>query len=187
MTTLLFGGHFITSKDGKTGLVDVTIRITRVTLADGTLNALVTDAACVEDTAASKGGYLYRLTGADLTTYNYIGYMSTADSTVDQQCVAAMWVQVDSTVNSIADNAITADAIATDAGGEIADAVHDEVIEGTLTLRQMLRIFLASLAGKATGGDTTTITVRDNADTKARITATVDDDGNRTAITLDGS
>jgi len=110
MSTLLFGGHFIASKIGKTGLVDVTIRVTRVTLSDGTLYALVTDAACAEDTAAAKGGYLYRLTGADLTTYNYIGYMSTADATVDQKCVAAMWVQVDANLLSILGAALTGTA-----------------------------------------------------------------------------
>ncbi len=34
---------------------------------------------------------------------------------------------------------------------------------------------------------TTTITFRDLADSNARITATVDANGNRTAVTLDGS
>jgi hypothetical protein len=61
------------------------------------------------------------------------------------------------------------------------------VVEGSLTMRQMLRVFMAALAGKASGGGTTAITFRDNADSKARITLTVDVDGNRTAVTLDGS
>lgn len=67
------------------------------------------------------------------------------------------------------------------------DAIIDDVIEGSLTLRQAIRIYLAALAGKSTGGGTSTLTFRDNADSKARITATVDADGNRTAITLDGT
>jgi hypothetical protein len=54
-------------------------------------------------------------------------------------------------------------------------------------MRQALRIFLAVLAGKSSGGGTVTLTFRDNADSKARITATVDEDGNRTAMTLDGT
>jgi len=90
MSTIIFGGHFIASKAGKTGLADVTVRITRITLADLTLNALVTDAACTEDTASAKGGYLYRLANADLSTYAYAAYMTTADATVDQKTVAAM-------------------------------------------------------------------------------------------------
>lgn len=67
----------------------------------------------------------------------------------------------------------------------IADAVNDEAVEGTLTLRQMMKLFKAALAGKSAGGGSATITFRDNADTKNRITATVDADGNRTAVTLD--
>lgn len=68
-----------------------------------------------------------------------------------------------------------------------ADAILDKVIEGTITFRQALRIFLSVLAGKSTGGGTVNLTFRDNADSKARITATVDANGNRTAMTLDGS
>lgn len=67
------------------------------------------------------------------------------------------------------------------------DAVHDEVVEGSLTLRQITRIFLSALAGKSAGGGGVTLTFRDNADLKNRISATVDANGNRTAITLDGS
>lgn len=69
---------------------------------------------------------------------------------------------------------------------DIADAVHDEVVEGTLTLRNMLRVMKAALAGKSSGGGTNTVKFRDHADAKDRITATVDEDGNRTAVTLDG-
>jgi len=70
---------------------------------------------------------------------------------------------------------------------DIADAVHDEVIEGTLTLRNMLRVMKAALAGLSSGGGTTTIKFRDDADSKDRITATVDEDGNRTAVSIDGN
>ena len=67
------------------------------------------------------------------------------------------------------------------------DSILDEVVEGTLTMRQMLRIMLSALAGKSSGGGTATLTFRDAGDTKARITATVDANGNRTAITTDGT
>jgi hypothetical protein len=65
------------------------------------------------------------------------------------------------------------------------DAVLDDVVEGTTTFRQMLRGFAAALLAKASGLATTTAVFRDIGDTKDRITATVDSDGNRTAITLD--
>ena len=67
------------------------------------------------------------------------------------------------------------------------DAVHDDVVEGTLTHRQILRILLAALAGKSSGGGSSTITYRDLADTKNRISATVDANRNRTAVTRDGT
>lgn len=70
---------------------------------------------------------------------------------------------------------------------QIADAVHDEAVDGTTTFRESTRLQNAALAGKASGLDTTTATFRDLADTKDRITATVDADGNRTAVTLDAS
>jgi len=67
------------------------------------------------------------------------------------------------------------------------DAVLDEVVEGSMTFRQMLTIFLSGLGGISAGGGTATITFADKANTKARITATVDGSGNRTAVVLDGT
>ena len=67
------------------------------------------------------------------------------------------------------------------------DAILDDAIEGSLTLRQALRIILAAAAGKLSGAATTTVVVRDQADTKNRISATVDADGNRSAVTVDGT
>lgn len=67
----------------------------------------------------------------------------------------------------------------------IADAVHDEVVEGTTTLRQSIRLANAALGGKASGLDTTTVAYRDLADSKDRFTATVDANGNRSAVTRD--
>jgi hypothetical protein len=64
------------------------------------------------------------------------------------------------------------------------DAIIDEPIEGSITLRQALRVVLAALGGKLSGAGTTTITVRDANDTANRIVATVDADGNRSAVTL---
>lgn len=70
---------------------------------------------------------------------------------------------------------------------ENADALLDRAagIETGTTLREGLRLFLAVLAGKVSGGGTTTQTIRNKADDKDRIVATVDADGNRTAITYD--
>lgn len=70
---------------------------------------------------------------------------------------------------------------------EVADAVWDEAVDGTNTARQYQRLAASALFGKLSGAATTTVTIRDVADTKARITATVDGDGNRSAVTLDSA
>lgn len=65
------------------------------------------------------------------------------------------------------------------------DDIHDEAVEGTTTLRQSIRLANAALGGKASGLETTNALYRDLGDSKNRIDATVDADGNRTAVTLD--
>ena len=65
------------------------------------------------------------------------------------------------------------------------DDILDEVYEGTTTFRQFLRVAASALFGKLSGAATTTVNIRDEADTKNRIAATVDASGNRSAVTLD--
>lgn len=63
-------------------------------------------------------------------------------------------------------------------------AINSE-IESGYSLAESTRLQNAVLLGKVSGGGTTTEIFRDIADTKNRVTATVDASGNRTAITLD--
>lgn len=88
-----------------------------------------------------------------------------------------------------ATSAIDANALATDAANEIADALLDrtDAIETGLTLRGAIRLDTAALAGRLSGAAGTTVTIRNVGDTKARITATVDADGNRSAVTTDAT
>ena len=70
----------------------------------------------------------------------------------------------------------------------VADALLDRTdgVETGLTPRQAWRVALSATGGKVSGAATTTNTFRNAvADTKNRIIATVDSDGNRTAITYD--
>lgn len=62
-----------------------------------------------------------------------------------------------------------------------------QLLEGVHTVGDGLRIMLAALAGKSTGGGTFTNRFRDVADSKNRIDATVDANGNRSAISIDGT
>jgi hypothetical protein len=69
----------------------------------------------------------------------------------------------------------------------VADALLDRTdgVESGLTPRQQMRLSAAADAGKTSGMDGATATIRNTADTKNRIVAAVDDDGNRTTVTLD--
>lgn len=64
--------------------------------------------------------------------------------------------------------------------------VLNQILEGSMTVGDAIRIMLSAVSGKVSGAQTSTITFRDVADTKDRITATVDGNGNRTNVVLDG-
>ena len=107
--------------------------------------------------------------------------------------LGAAWVAHDGKLDTVDGNVDAilldtgSDGVVLKAAGLAADAVDeilDEVIEGTITLRQAIRLALAVLVGKTNTGGTV---FRDTGDSKPRITATVDASGNRTAMTLDGT
>ena len=68
----------------------------------------------------------------------------------------------------------------------IADALLDraDAVETSITPRQALRAMLAAMAGQLSGAATTTIIIKNPSGGTTRITATVDADGNRSAIVL---
>jgi len=68
-------------------------------------------------------------------------------------------------------------------GAEVATAVWTTAVDGAVTAEQSLRLHNSAIGGKASGLATTTAVYRDLADTKDRISATVDADGNRSAVT----
>ena len=57
-------------------------------------------------------------------------------------------------------------------------------VEDSVTVAHAMQAILAACAGKSDGGGSATIHFRNQADSKNRITATVDSNGDRTAITL---
>ena len=132
---------------------------------------------------SAQSGWITVRNGDVLTVYidGLAGDTSTPDWTT-------RWFEDSGTagvaVASIATDAITAAAIKADAGAEIADAILDEVVVGSYTMRQLLKVMAAALAGKATGGGTTSVTFRGVDDASNVIVATVDTNGNRSAVTL---
>lgn len=128
-----------------------------------------------------------------LASANLDTQLSTIDDFLDTE-IAAILAAVDTEVAAIkakTDNLPAAPAATGDipTANQNADALLDRAsgVETSYTPRQALRLILAALAGKLSGAATTTIAIRDVNDSKDRITATVDSNGNRTAITTDVS
>jgi len=90
-------------------------------------------------------------------------------------------------VENSAGNYFTPAALQTIPIEDIVDAINNEVVEGALSHADALRLIIAVLMGKSSGGGTDTIRLRDIGDSKDRVVATVDDNGNRTGVVLDGS
>ena len=187
--SVIYYAHYTEGGVNKTGLT-VTITVYEV-IRDGTKTEVVTDGACTE---IGDGLYRYLLASGTVdAAAEYVAVFHTATDTVDAQDIPAMWVidragteKLDTgvPVGSIAADAITAAALKADAVTEIADAILDEVVVGSYTLRQLLKVMAAALAGKATGGGTTTVTFRGVDDASDVIVATVDANGNRSEVVL---
>jgi len=70
---------------------------------------------------------------------------------------------------------------------DIVNQTWAKALEGAVTAEQMMRVIAAVLWGKASGMDTNSPVFRSIMDTKDRVTATTDANGNRTSVTMDGS
>jgi hypothetical protein len=95
---------------------------------------------------------------------------------------------IDTVVDSILDDTGTAGVVVASGsktGYSLAAAGLDAiVVETGLNARQALAVNAAALAGVLSGAATTTVTVKGAGVATTRITATVDADGNRSAVTL---
>ncbi len=68
---------------------------------------------------------------------------------------------------------------------DIPSGVWAQVLEAPYTAQELMRVFVASLAGRVIGAPFGPITMRDTANTKDVIRADVDRYGNRSTVTLD--
>lgn len=165
--TTTFTGNLTGSVGSVTGAVgSVTGAVGSVTGAVGSVTGLT--AANLDATVSS------RATQTSVDTVD--DFLDTEIADIQGRLPAAL-------VSGRMDASLSAAGLAADA----VDEILDEVIEGSYTLRQMVRLFASALASKLSGAAGTTITIRDIGDTKDRIVATVDSSGNRTAVTLDVS
>lgn len=110
--------------------------------------------------------------------------LTTIDGVVD-----TIQAKTDNLPSDPADASVIAGLIdALPTANENADALLDRsnAVESGVTLRGWLRVVGAVLLGKASGGGTGTETFRDmEADSKDRVISSNDQDGNRSAVTLD--
>jgi hypothetical protein len=152
---------------------------------------VVTASAVAADAVAEIQAGLSTLDGAGvraavgLAAANLDTQLAAIDDAVDTE-VAAIKAKTDLLPAS---PAATGDAMTLTAGerNAVADALLDRAdgVETGVTVRQSLRLANAANGGKTNGGGTSTFNVRDLADTKNRVVATVDADGNRSVVTRD--
>ena len=138
--------------------------------------------------AGGEAGVDWANVGSPTTSLNLSG---TTIST--SQAVASVSGAVGSVTGNVGGNVVGSVASVTAAvtltSGErnsVADALLDRsnAVETGLTPRQSMQLWSAALAGVLSGAATSTVTFKGAGVATTRITATVDADGNRSALTL---
>lgn len=128
---------------------------------------------------AARAGYLDKLNVSGTLAHSDAAATYKAD--VSGLMTAGAYVAPDNaTIASISSTLGT--GVALTAAG--VDAILDEVVVGTYTMRQLLTVMGSALAGKLSGGGTTTLTFRGINDASNVIVATVDANGNRSDVTV---
>lgn len=150
--------------------------------------------------AISTGVWTDLTTGGDFGTANSIGLLLVNDlnlalsaintNVLSRMATFTLPTNFSSLGISGGGHILTVDAATVSgyaAGQDPATLLFAGAIEGSLTFQQAVRIMLAANAGKTNGAPAGPFHARDQADSKNRITATVDANGNRTAMTVDGT
>jgi hypothetical protein len=168
-----------------TGLVSATFPTTKYVRAGSAAAAITTSDLGAANSAYSSGGVFeigsgrYRLDLPDAAIATACHSIEIFGEASGKRIVAP---QID------CQNPVS--SLTTAERNSIADAYLDraDAVEVGLTPRQSMRLVAAANAGKISGAGTVTITFRNAvADSKNRIVATVDSNGNRSAISYDVS
>jgi hypothetical protein len=162
-----------------TGLVSLNdASITAAKFAAGAIDANAIANNAIDSTAIAAGA----ITAASFAA-GAIDATAIANGAIDAATFAAGAIDA----NAIATDAFGALELSAGAATEIVTALLAATYEGTVTVQDYLRLTAAILLNKCAGGGTPTITFQDEADTKARVTATMDTNGNRTAVVVDAT
>lgn len=129
-------------------------------------------------------GWKFVFSDAELTAARInINVVDSATKAIEDQHIS-----IETYGNALAQHAFNRNAANVTVGTIVAaalDAIWDEVMTGATTARQTQRLIQAAHGGKVSGASGTPVLIRDIGDTKNVIDATVDADGNRSAVTLD--
>lgn len=158
--------------------------ITSATFAAGAIDAsaIATDAIGSNEVAASAVTKIQSGLATSAALAIVAGFIDTEIADIQARLPAALvGGRIDSSIGAMAANTLTASALASDAVDEILD---DTIGDGSITVRQALRVLIAGMAGKLSGAATTTVTIRNLADSANVVQATVDASGNRSAVTV---
>lgn len=170
----------VASTTGAVG--SVTGAVGSVTGAVGSVTGAVGSVTgAVGSVAGNVGGNVTGSVGSVAT--GGIAAASFAAGAIDAASIAAAAIGA----SEIATDAIDADALAADAVTEIVTGVFARafsVAYSSLTFDQVCKVAVAVLAGKLSGAATTTVSIRNLADSADVVVATVDANGNRSAVTI---
>jgi len=150
---------------------------------------LEVELTATDNQVAATGG----ITNLDATISSRSTYAGGAVSSVTGNVGGNVTGSVGSVTGAVTvgtNNDKTGYALSSAGNNSTADALLDRAnaVEAGATPRQSLRLILAALAGKLSGAATATVTIRNAvADSKDRIVATVDADGNRSSVVVDVS
>jgi hypothetical protein len=153
--------------------------------AGGTIRLGVNAAQVGGQTASASGTVTFP--GTIASTTNITAAAGCAVSSIGANVITATSIATDAiTAAKIAADAIGASELATDAVNEIVTAMFARAFSaayGSYTFDELVKLMSAALLGKASGLGTTTAVYRNLADNANVVVATVDADGNRTAVT----
>lgn len=155
-----------------TGVGEKLVQLIADLTGSGTITAANLQAflAAVADLTGSGG-----VTDANFEGFGAILAALTGDGTLDASVLTGIG-ELD------ADLVVTGTGLST---ANVGQAVWSALLEAGFTAEDLLRLAAAGAAGKLSGAAGTTVTVRDVSDLHDIVVATVDGDGNRSAIVLD--
>lgn len=204
ITTIFIQDSASATGAGKTGLAFNTASLTAYYVRPGSAAASITLATQTTTGAYSSGGFV-EIDATNLPGFyrfdvpNAVLAASVKSAAIMLGAAGMVPVALEfeitafdnqtATVTVGTNNDKTGYALSTAGVNAAADGLLDRTdgVETGWTLRQALRVGVAALFGKCSGGGTTSITYRNPPDSKNRIVATVDSSGNRTAVTTDVS